>query len=110
MTFRAAIQAFPAYVRSHWLVAALLAYMTFSVVLKMATGFNITIPCIYTKLFGVHCPGCGLTRALIALLRLDIKSAWDWNPLIFIVLPFITTLLVQDYTAYTRRYTKTTAK
>lgn len=100
------LKALPMYIRSHWLVSAVLAYMVFSVLLKMSTGFNITIPCIYTKLLGVHCPGCGLTRALMALLRLDVKGAWDWNPLIFLVLPTISYLLVWDYIRYTQRIFK----
>lgn len=36
---------------------------------------------------GIPCPGCGMTRAARALLRLDFAAAWAQNPMIFL-LPF----------------------
>lgn len=40
------------------------------------------------KMFtGISCPGCGMTRAWVALFRLNIEKAWYFHPL-FIV-PFI---------------------
>ncbi|HOO79834.1 MAG TPA: DUF2752 domain-containing protein [Lachnospiraceae bacterium] len=39
--------------------------------------------CPMIFLTGLPCPGCGLTRAALALLRLDIVSAFSFNPSIF---------------------------
>lgn len=39
------------------------------------------IPCIITFLTGCSCPGCGMTRAYISLLRLDFKGAFYYHPL-----------------------------
>ena len=36
--------------------------------------------CLFKQLFGVSCPACGMTRAYISLLRLDIASAFHYNP------------------------------
>lgn len=36
-----------------------------------------TVPCFFNVFFGIYCPGCGGTRALIALLHGQIlKSLW----------------------------------
>ncbi len=44
-----------------------------------------TIGCPSRFFFGVACPGCGMTRALIALLSLDFEKAHEMHPLIFIM-------------------------
>ncbi len=41
----------------------------------------IEIPCIINRLTGLYCPGCGNTRAATALFHLDIKKAFQCNPL-----------------------------
>lgn len=37
------------------------------------------IPCLIKKITGLDCPGCGNTRASLALLRFDIKSMLQYN-------------------------------
>lgn len=37
--------------------------------------------CPFQFFFGVSCPGCGMTRAFIALLHLDIVGAFRYHPL-----------------------------
>ncbi len=39
--------------------------------------------CPVYGLTGFPCPGCGLTRAGLMVLRLDFASAWRMNPFIF---------------------------
>ena len=61
--------------------------------------FNIGIPCPFYKLTGYYCPGCGITRMCIALLHLQIKEAFLYNPVCFIILPFIIALIIyHEYT------------
>ena len=36
---------------------------------------------------GVPCPGCGLSRALFALLRLDFAAAFRYHPMIYVLPP-----------------------
>ena len=42
-------------------------------------GFRI--PCLFYEVTGLLCPGCGNTRAVVSLLRLDIPAAFWYNPL-----------------------------
>lgn len=80
--------------------------MLFSCLLKVATGINITIPCLFKTAFGIHCPGCGLTSAFIELLKLNPQSAWDHNPLIFAVIPSAAFFLVNDFIRFSKKATK----
>lgn len=38
--------------------------------------WRFQLPCIYQFLFGLPCPGCGMTRAVMAALRLDFAAAF----------------------------------
>ena len=51
--------------------------------------FNITCPIKYMT--GVPCPTCGMTRAMLALMRLDIKGYIEYNPMAFFM--FLTVFL-----------------
>jgi len=42
-------------------------------------------PCLFHELTGLHCPGCGATRALHALLHLDLARALHMNALFILV-------------------------
>ncbi len=39
--------------------------------------------CPIQLVFGIPCPGCGMTRAAFALLRLDFAKAFYWHPMIY---------------------------
>ena len=51
--------------------------------------FNIHIPCIFKTITGLDCPGCGLTRASLALLDGDLYQAFRYNMLVFIITPLL---------------------
>lgn len=51
------------------------------------TGWGI--PCVFSLLTGILCPGCGISRMFMALLRLDFYAAFRYNALIFCALPFV---------------------
>ena len=42
---------------------------------------GIGIPCLFYKITGLQCPGCGSSRAVMALLRLDLREALRHNAL-----------------------------
>jgi hypothetical protein len=44
-----------------------------------ACGVNL-LPCPFLNVTGLPCPGCGMTRASLALLRGDWAEVWHLNP------------------------------
>ncbi len=40
---------------------------------------GLSIPCPIKALTGLDCPGCGNTRAVLSLLRLDIAASFSYN-------------------------------
>jgi hypothetical protein len=47
-------------------------------------------PCFFKSTFGLDCPGCGMQRATVALLKGDVLDSLQYNPGL---LPFFITLL-----------------
>ena len=45
--------------------------------------------CYFNTLTGLHCPGCGATRAAHALLHGDVSQALAYNPLFVLTLPLL---------------------
>jgi hypothetical protein len=37
--------------------------------------------CLFKNVFGVPCPGCGMTRAFLSLMKLDIATGFYYHPL-----------------------------
>ena len=50
-------------------------------------GAFLPVKCPVLWLTGISCPGCGMTRALAAVCRLDFDAAWYYNPVIFYLIP-----------------------
>jgi hypothetical protein len=50
--------------------------------------------CMFKAFTGYYCIGCGLTRALHALVHGDIAGAFAMNPLAMLVLPLIPLMLL----------------
>jgi hypothetical protein len=84
------------YIAANKFIAILGAYFFLSVILNAYTAIDICIPCIWKTLFGVSCPSCGLTSALINLIKLDIAKAIDCNWLIFVLIPIGVYYLLRD--------------
>lgn len=54
--------------------------------------------CPFHSLLGIPCPGCGMTRAFLALLRGDVRKAFYWHPLFpLVILIFLVFLLKRKY-------------
>lgn len=73
-----------------WAIIFLIAYF----VLSKKIFHSI---CPLVAFTGFPCPGCGLTRAGISVLRLDFASAWRFHPFIFPIILFILFFVVNRY-------------
>jgi hypothetical protein len=52
---------------------------TLILILYIALRFSLGITCPIRQLTGIACPGCGMTRATLAVLRFDISTAWSYH-------------------------------
>lgn len=55
------------------------------------------IPCVFNKITGFYCPGCGMTRAVHSILRFDFYQALRFNALIFIISPIFIFYCLSNY-------------
>ena len=65
------------------LLALGLGYAVFCFLTKWA------LPCPFRLATGLSCPGCGVTRMCLALLRLDFSAAWRANPGLLALSPLL---------------------
>lgn len=63
---------------SHWKGKLLL---TAGYLLLVTILYFLGVPCIFQTLLGIPCPGCGMTRAILSALRLDLKAAFLYHPM-----------------------------
>ena len=55
---------------------------------------DMGIPCPLYSITGLQCPACGVSRMIIALVRLDVAAAFSYNPFIMITGPVILAYIV----------------
>ncbi len=58
--------------------------------------FDFYIPCPIYSITGLHCPGCGVTRMIYSIFKLDFYQAFRYNPLLFITMPFFLFFIIND--------------
>lgn len=87
---------------------SILVIFPFILLLLPKTVFNngqYTI-CILKMVTGNDCFGCGLTRACMHLIHLDIESAAHFNKISFVVLPILCLLLIKEILSTFKAYQK----
>lgn len=77
-------------VSHHWVFLGLSVFvLTAAAVLRLQGDERVVVPmlglplpdtCYFRRLFGIGCPGCGLTRCFICLSHGDFSRAWQFNP------------------------------
>jgi len=62
------------------------------------TAGSLFPPCPFHAITGLFCPGCGITRALHALVHFDLVRALAMNALVVLSLPLLAVMAVQGFT------------
>lgn len=60
------------------------------------------IPCVFRTVTGIDCPGCGATRMVLALLRLDFAQAIAYNPMLFFAVVILAPVWAVSVIGYLR--------
>jgi len=76
--------------RGKFLVQFLLVHVIAVVFLIV---FSKLFGCILMRLTGISCPGCGLSRAYISFFKLDLRAAFAYHPLFFLLPPYVLYML-----------------
>ena len=80
------------------LILLFLGILFFIAFLYLHTKYGFSIPCIFHEVTGFYCPGCGITRCILAILKFDFALAFRYNSLVFVLLPiFIPYFLYKLY-------------
>ncbi len=90
--------------RLHRLLTKL--FLVAAVGVGYALWVNLThwsIPCPFHAVTGLLCPGCGVTRMCLALLRLDVAAAWRANGVLLVLLLPMGVLLLYRAVVYVQK-------
>lgn len=71
-------------------------------VLLLLAALGLGVPCLFFAVTGLYCPGCGVSRMLLSLLRLDFSAAFRYNPAVMTALPFLAVLFLSMGIRYVR--------
>ncbi len=88
--------------RAKQLIKYLLMLGAFAAVYILIWRLGVDIKCPFYELTGYLCSGCGLSRMLVSLIRLDLKSAAFYNLGGLILLPLWLAVAI----SYCREYLK----
>lgn len=76
--------------RKKKILYSLIAIAVFGIIyLFVFLKFGFGIPCIFYKITGMKCPGCGMTHAIAELSQGNVKLALEYNALCLTALPVL---------------------
>ena len=75
--------------RENIIVSLVFLYFVLSVLLKLLSGIDYLIPCLWKTFFGFECSGCGITSSIIEIIKGNLQIAWEINKITFLVLPLL---------------------
>lgn len=68
--------------------------------LLFVTKSDMPSICLIRRMTGLKCPGCGMSRALLSLIQLDIKAAVEYNLLALPILIYIIYIMICAAVSY----------
>ncbi len=82
-------------------------YITFILLIGILYGIfvmktGLGIPCIFHYVTGLKCPGCGVSRMCMAIMRFDFQSAFHYNKVLFILSPVLIIVFAYQIYRYVR--------
>ena len=75
--------------RKNIIVVLVGLYFVFSVLLRLLSGIDYLIPCLWKTFFGFECSGCGITLSIIEIIKGNFLIAWELNKITFLILPLL---------------------
>lgn len=91
------------------IIGALILFAVGALYALFVSLTHIGIPCVFNLITGLKCPGCGVSRMCLALIRFDFKTAFHENAAIFCMLPLMAATaarFIYVYIRYDRRRDK----
>lgn len=82
------------------LALKLMFFALFIALAGLAVLFHYQCPIL--RLTGIICPGCGMSRAWLAVLHLDFEQAFYYNP-VFWFIPVIMLFILFDFRLFKKR-------
>ena len=64
---------------------------------------GLGIPCVLHEVTGLDCPGCGISRAILALARLDVAAAFGYNLIWPLIVGYFLWIGIGGSAAYIKR-------
>lgn len=61
------------------------------------------VPCVVSYFLHIHCPGCGMTRAYLNLLQLNIAGAFNMHPM-FWSMPILLVFYLKDWHLFKNKW------
>lgn len=83
----------------------MIIYILSAILVALVVSGKMTTSCFFLDNYGIICPACGLTRATISIVSLDIKSAMEYNLFYTVVLvPLLFVLIINDVYVFAQRF------
>ena len=77
------------YFRENIILVLVVLYFILAVLLKLLSGIDYLIPCLWKTFFGFECSGCGITSSIIEIIKGNFLIAWEINKVTFLVVPLL---------------------
>lgn len=81
-----------------FIIAILITLFTFLYIIKL-----IDFKCVFKEIFNIYCAGCGTTRMVESVLKLDLYQAFRYNPLMFILFIILGIYIIYQIFIYIKK-------